>query len=259
MNITIIQPDIIWENKKENLKRYENLIKDKYTLVNNKENLIILPEMFTTGFTMSPEKLSENMNGDTIQWMKKISNQYNCAITGSIIIKENNNYYNRMLWVSKDVIEHYDKKHLFRHAEENEHYTAGNDKKIIDFFGYKILLLVCYDLRFPVWSRNQNNYDMIIYVANWPEQRRLAWKRLLQARAIENQCYVIGVNRVGIDNKGNKYSGDSSVFSPNGEKIWQESYKPVISTLELNKDIINNTRDKFPFYLDSDKFEIKNY
>ena len=255
MDINIIQPDIIWENKEDNLKQYQTLIEDN----NGNKDIIILPEMFTTGFSMEPEKLSEKMNGNTINWMKEISNKYNCAITGSIIIEENNKYYNRMVWIDSNNIFYYDKRHLFRYAGENKRYTAGQNKTIINYKNWKINLMICYDLRFPVWSRNQNDYDILIYVANWPEKRSMAWKTLLQARSIENQCYTIGTNRVGSDPNGNKYSGDSSVFSPLGDLIWQKNNEIVSQTISLDKNLLIDVRNTFPFYLDKDDFDIKNY
>jgi predicted amidohydrolase len=260
MKITIIQPDIIWENKDKNLNRYENIIKDKCISLNKiDDHIVVLPEMFTTGFTMNPVGLSEKVGEKTTKWMLKMAETYNCVMVGSIITEENQKYYNRLYWIEPNgIVEWYDKKHLFAFAGENNNYTAGKSKNIVEYNGWRINLMVCYDLRFPVWSRNKNDYDMIIYVANWPEKRRLAWKRLLQARAIENQCYVVGVNRVGTDNNGNKYSGDSSVFSPIGDKIWQQSYKQVFTTIEINKELVDKTRNDFPFYLDSDDFEFKN-
>jgi len=253
MNITIIQPDIIWENKKENIKQYTKIISNN---TDNKD-IIILPEMFTTGFTMEPKKFAEKMGGISTKWMIKMAETHDCAIVGSLIIEENGNYYNRLFFTQPNgIVDYYDKKHLFAFAGENNNYTPGNRKNIVDYNGWRINLMVCYDLRFPVWSRNQNDYDMIIYVANWPEQRNTAWKSLLQARSIENQCYVVGVNRVGKDGKNNNYSGDSSVFDPLGELVWRESNKVSYHTIKLDKNKVNETREQFPFYLDADKFKI---
>ena len=195
INVTLIQSDIIWEDKVSNLKNYQNKISQIEST-----DLIVLPEMFTTGFSMNPKDISETMSGETIQWMKSNASKMNSAICGSIIIEEDDKYFNRFIWVNPDgSICQYDKKHLFSFAGEDKNYTAGNEKIIIEYKGWKICPLVCYDLRFPVWSRNSEDYDLLIYVANWPTKRKLAWKSLLVARAIENQCYVIGVNRVGKD------------------------------------------------------------
>lgn len=254
MKVTLIQTDIVWENKEENLRRYETLIKDKYLFFNGKEHIIILPEMFTTGFTMNPSNFAENMEGETITWMKNISKQYNCAITGSIIIKEQDKYYNRMLWVTNNEVEFYDKKHLFKYGGEDKSYTAGNERKIVNFFGWRILLLICYDLRFPVWSRYKEDYDMIIYVASWPEQRKLAWEVLLQARAIENQCYVIGVNRVGKDIKNN-YTGSSCIINPLGEVQYQIHNTSATNTSIIDLKEVIKVRENFPFWNDSDEFK----
>ena len=252
LKCTLIQPDIIWEDKQANIAMYEQYIAG----VPEKTEVVILPEMFTTGFSMAPERLAETMEGPTVHWMKTIARKYTCILTGSLIIEEDGNYYNRMLWVQPDgVIGKYDKRHLFGYAKEDEHYTAGENRLIVSVKGFRICLLVCYDLRFPVWARNKNEeYDVLLYVANWPERRSMAWKTLLQARAIENQSYVIGVNRVGDDGNHIHYSGDSSVFGPLGEQIWQESNKAVCHTVILEKEVITEARQHFPFLKDADKF-----
>ncbi len=252
INITLIQSDIVWEDKKSNLEHYEQII----SKVSAQRHVVVLPEMFSTGFSMSPSTLAEPMDGKTIEWMKKIASKYKCILTGSLIIEEEGNHYNRMLWVQPDgIIAHYDKRHLFGFAGEDKHYAAGSARVITQVNGWRFNLMVCYDLRFPVWSRNRGEeYDVLLYVANWPEQRNLAWKTLLQARAIENQCYVVGVNRIGKDPKGNNYSGDSSVFGPLGETLWQQSHSQAVHTIALDADLLTKARQNLPFLKDADNF-----
>ena len=253
MIVSLIQSDIIWEDKNSNLKKYQEQI-DKI----ESTELIILPEMFTTGFSMSPKNISEKMDGDTIQWMKHNAHKMNSAICGSIIIEEDSKYFNRFIWINPDgSIHHYDKRHLFSFAGENEHYTPGDSKIIIEYKGWKICPLICYDLRFPVWSRNSEDYDLLIYVANWPDKRKSAWKSLLTARAIENQCYVIGVNRVGEDSK-NYYSGDSSLINALGETLYTNSHIEEIYSNTISKYDLNKVRTQLPFLNDKDNFKIIN-
>lgn len=251
INVTLIQSDIIWEDRISNLKKYQEKINQIEST-----DLIILPEMFTTGFSISPKGISENMNGETIKWMKQNSHKMNSAICGSIIIEEDSKYFNRFIWVNPDgSIHHYDKRHLFSFAGENENYTPGNEKIIIEYKGWKICPLICYDLRFPVWSRNSEDYDLLIYVANWPDKRKSAWKSLLTARAIENQCYVIGVNRVGEDSK-NYYSGDSSLINALGETLYTNSHIEEIYSNTISKYDLNKIRTQLPFLNDKDNFKI---
>jgi predicted amidohydrolase len=251
INVTLIQSDIIWEDRISNLKKYQEKINQIEST-----DLIILPEMFTTGFSMSPKGISENINGETIQWMKDNASKMNSAICGSIIIEEDGRYFNRFIWINPDgSIHHYDKRHLFSFAGENENYTPGNEKIIIEYKGWKICPLICYDLRFPVWSRNSEDYDLLIYVANWPDKRKLAWKSLLIARAIENQCYVIGVNRVGEDSK-NYYSGDSSLINALGETLYTNSHIEEIYSTTISKYDLNKIRTQLPFLNDKDNFKI---
>jgi len=253
LNITLIQPNIVWENKEANLAAYEQMI----AAAPNKE-IVILPEMFSTGFSMAPEKLAEPMSGTSVQWMKDMAHRYRCIITGSLIIEEEGKYYNRLLWVQPDgKLGQYDKRHLFAYAGEDKHYSPGDTRLIAQVKGWKICLMVCYDLRFPVWARNYDAaYDVLIYVANWPERRSLAWKTLLQARAIENMSYVAGVNRVGDDGNGIHYNGDSSVFGPLGEKLWQHGAETAVHTITLDKQKLDEARGHFPFLNDADKFMI---
>lgn len=252
LNITLIQTDIQWEDKSANLAHYEELIGG----IQEKKEVVVLPEMFSTGFSMAPERLAEPMNGASVTWMKDMAAKYTCILTGSLIIEEDGKYYNRLLWVLPNgQMWHYDKRHLFGYADEDQHYNAGEKRLIAQVKGWRICLQVCYDLRFPVWARNQGDeYDVLLYVANWPERRSLAWKTLLQARAIENMSYVVGVNRVGKDGKDIQYSGDSSVFGPLGETMWQESNKEIVHTVTLEKEPLLHTRSHFPFLNDADKF-----
>ena len=253
MIITIVQSDIIWQNIDANLELYRKKI------CNIKSDIIILPEMFTTGFTMNPDLFAEELDGRTITWMKKISKKNNSVICGSLIIKESNNFFNRFVWVEPTgVIKTYDKKHLFSFAGENNNYTPGNSKIIIEYKGWKICPLICYDLRFPVWSRNIEDYDILIYVANWPSKRKLAWKNLLISRAIENQCFVVGVNRVGTDGNNHYYSGDSCLINSQGELIYISSHVEDLYTTTLNKVELDKNRKQFPFLNDRDKFSIDN-
>lgn len=255
LNITVIQPDIAWEDKEHNLRMYEELIKS----AEGKKEVVALPEMFSTGFSMAPERLAETMDGASVKWMKDTAASNRCILTGSLIIEDGGSYYNRLLWVQPDgKVWHYDKRHLFGYAEEDEHYSPGEKRLIVQVKGWKICLLICYDLRFPVWARNQggDEYDVLLYVANWPERRRLAWKTLLQARAIENMSYVVGVNRIGKDGKDIVYEGESSVFSPLGETIWQQAHDVAVHTVTLDKEILQTTRANLPFLKDGDKFLI---
>lgn len=250
MKVTLIQHDIKWEDKNYNIKQYQDYID------NIKEtDLIILPEMFTTGFTMKPSMFSEKMNGETVNWMKNIAHIKNCAITGTLIIEENDNYYNRLIWCYPNGnIEFYDKKHLFSYAGENDFYTSGDKQLIINYMGFKIKPLICYDLRFPVWSRS-GDFDILIYVANWPKSRKSAWKTLLKARAIENQCYVIGVNRVGNDGFNIEHSGDTCVVDANGD-VTNWLFTEGAHSIDIDINNINKIRDKFPFLKDKDNFTI---
>ena len=231
-------------------------------------DLLILPEMFSTGFSMSPEKFAEEPNGPTLEWMKSLSLKRNFAVTGSFIVNENGNYYNRLYWVNPDGTHyHYDKRHLFRMAGEDRYYKAGNNKLIVKFKGWKICPLVCYDLRFPVWSRNKSSvvedkrvydYDLLIYVANWPERRSHAWKTLLAARAIENLAYVAGVNRIGNDGNFIYHSGDSAIYNFRGEVMTSAimSSEEIISCA-LSKQELDEFRNAFPAGADADDFDLK--
>jgi omega-amidase len=255
LSVAIIQADLVWENPAQNLMKFSKEIES----IKEDTDLIVLPEMFTTGFSMNPEKLAESMNGASIEWMKKEAKKKNCYTTGSIIIKENNDYFNRLIWMRPDEsYEIYDKRHLFRMSDEHQHYTAGIQNLIIELDGWRIKPLICYDLRFPVWSRNRKDYDVLLYIANWPQSRSFAWKTLLTARAIENQAYVIGVNRIGKDGKGTSYSGDSCIIHPTGSTLSSvEPSKSGIAYANLQMEELEKLRQTFPVFMDSDDFTIK--
>jgi omega-amidase len=262
LKITLIQSNLHWEDKEKNLE----LFSQKIAAITETTDLIILPEMFSTGFSMNPEKFAEPMGGFTIQWMQQKAKEKNCVITGSVICEEKETYFNRLVWMNPDgTYSTYDKRHLFRMAGEEKCYGAGEKKIIMNLKGWKICPLICYDLRFPVWSRNTKEaqqaipaYDVLIYVANWPERRAHAWKTLLLARAIENQSFVIGVNRIGNDGNEIYHSGDSAVINPKGEIISKiKSKEEATETITLNYDELTEFRKSFPVILDADDFEIK--
>ncbi len=249
MKTALIQTQLFWENPNENRKLFEQ----KINSISENVDLIVLPEMFTSGFTMNPEKVAETMIGDTIQLLKSLAKTKNCAITGSLVISENNNFYNRMVFVFPDGnIDYYDKKHLFTLAGENQVYKAGNQKKIVEFRNFKICLQVCYDLRFPTFASNLEDYDVLIYVANWPKTRINAWDILLKARAIENMCFAIGVNRVGVDNNNLEYIGHSQVNDYLGNTLIEPQELEGIFTIKLNKLPMLETRKKLGFLKDRD-------
>jgi predicted amidohydrolase len=227
--------------------------------LNQPTDLIILPEMFTTGFSMDAAALAEPLEGPTLAWLTKQAEQYRAVITGSYMVQVGENYFNRLIWMQPDgTYQHYDKHHLFRLAGETEVFTPGQNKVILTLKGWRICPLICYDLRFPVWSRNRHyEYDVLLYVANWPETRRLAWQNLLAARAIENQSYVIGINRVGEDGNHITYTGDSGVYEATGQNIWQHSNEEIIHSLTLDKIKLEAYRKAFPADLDADDFVLK--
>lgn len=259
LTFTLIQTALHWEDKKANLQ----MLEEKINSIREKTQVVVLPEMFSTGFSMKPEQLAETMEGETLAWMKRMTAGKKIILTGSVIIEEDGNYFNRSVWMlPTGEYSYYDKRHLFAFAEEDKHYTGGTSRFIASANGLKLNLLVCYDLRFPVWARQQFDeehnfeYDVLIYVANWPERRNTAWKTLLQARAIENQCYVIGVNRVGNDGNGIYHSGDSMVVSPLGEVLYHKAHDEDIFTITLKKDDLDDVRKKFQFWRDADEFQL---
>lgn len=263
LTITIIQAELKWEDKRANLSMFT----EKIEQLQIRTELVILPEMFTTGFSMQPEKLAEPMDGQSVQWMKDIAVKKRIAITGSLIIEENEKYFNRLIWVLPDgSFGYYDKRHLFGYAQEDRHYAAGSRRLIASLKGWKINLQICYDLRFPVWARQSKSaraeqpeepeYDLLIYVANWPERRGHAWRTLLQARAIENQCYVAGVNRTGEDGNDIHYRGDSMIVDPMGTVLYSSEDREEVFTHTLDGGILEETRARLPFLKDADAFTI---
>ncbi len=302
LTITLVQTHLHWEDKAANLQMLEAKIRN----IQAPTHVVILPEMFSTGFSMKPEALAETMDGETVAWMKRLSAEKRCILTGSVIIEDNGNYYNRLLWVLPNgKLAWYDKRHRFAFAGEDKHYGAGEKRVIASVNGWKINLQICYDLRFPIWARQKptivqeesqpphqfggqhaemshdgepktpisleqkpvivstepvdptHEYDVLLYMANWPERRNHAWKSLLVARAIENQCYVVGVNRVGEDGNGIYHSGDSCLIGPLGEYLYHKEHGEDIFTITLNKTELNEVRQKFPFWKDADVFTIR--
>ena len=250
LKITLIQSELVWEDISSNLTGFDNTI----NAVEEDTHLIILPEMFSTGFTMNAAALAQDMKGSAVKWIKEKSAEKTVDILGSIIAEDGGKFFNRLVWAKPDgEIFTYDKKHLFRMAGEEKIYSAGSKNITVELNGWKIRPFICYDLRFPVWTRNvKNQFDAAIFIANWPERRSAHWKALLQARAIENQCYVIGVNRVGTDGNGLTYSGDSSIIDPWGTVIFQKSNQTCIHTAELSYDVLKTSREDFPVWMDAD-------
>jgi predicted amidohydrolase len=248
--ITLIQTELFWEDIPANLDMFDGKIDG----ISEKTDVIILPEMFTTGFTMNVEKAAETMQGRAVSWIAAKARQKQTHILGSVIIEEDKKYFNRLLWAKPDgKILTYDKKHLFRMAGEHKVFSAGNSHLTVEVNGWKLRTFICYDLRFPVWCRNiGNQYDAAIYIANWPARRAPHWKLLLPARAVENQSYVIGVNRVGEDGKGFAYSGDSSVIDPLGNIVFQQADTSCVHTAQLNYDMVRDYRETFAAWQDAD-------
>jgi omega-amidase len=260
LSVTLIQSNLHWENSVANLAMFE----EKIWKIGQPTDVIVLPEMFSTGFSMNASTLGEVMNQQTFKWMKQMANQTGALVVGSVIIKENGLFFNRLIWMEPGGdFKTYDKKHLFRMGEENTVYSSGKSKLIANWRGWNICPLVCYDLRFPVWSRNswnkdnnQMDYDLLIYVANWPAARILAWDTLLRARAIENLSYAVGMNRIGNDGKDVSHIGHSAVISPKGETLYSAEESEVIKTVTLDGKQLKEYRSKFPAYLDADDFGI---
>ncbi len=254
MKISVIQPDTLWEDKFHNFQRLQELISP----LNNKTEIVVLPEMFNTGFSMHPAELSESPRGETFDWMKSLADKGNFGLCGSYIVKDNTDYFNRWVFVSPDNdIICYDKRHLFSMGGEDRLFSAGKSKLIFTFRGVKISPYICYDLRFPVWCRNRNESDLIIYSANWPEIRKNVWITLLKARAIENQCYVAGSNRTGTDGTGITYCGDSMIIDPRGEIIASADRDEERSvSAEISLPELSEFRKKFPVMNDADDFTI---
>jgi omega-amidase len=272
LTFTLIQTDLHWEDKAANLQMLEG----KINSITEKTEVIVLPEMFTTGFSMQPEKFAETMDGEAMQWMKRLSAEKRVVITGSLVMQENDHYYNRLIWMLPNgQLGIYDKRHLFANGQEDKHYVQGHKRLIASVKGWRINLQICYDLRFPVWARQsllpadheqdgngqsqkspELEYDVLVYVANWPEPRNHAWKTLLQARAIENQCFAVGVNRVGKDGNGMYHSGDSMLVDPMGHVVYQKAHDEDIATITIQKQDLEDVRSRLPFYKDADPFMI---
>ncbi len=257
LQISIIQYDIAWQAIEENLAQLTHLIEKLPAAT----NVVVLPEMFTTGFTMDAQNFAEDENGATITWLKKISKDTNKIITGSYIAKQEDKFYNRLVWMQpNETWYHYDKRHLFSYAGEDKIYTPGNKRLIVQLKGIKIALFICYDLRFPVWLRQSqsNEFDVMIIVANWPTVRISMWDALLKARAIENQCYVVACNRVGLDNNNLDYIGHSQVIDPLGNVLQAQDNTQDILEAIIDKKNIDTIREKFNFLADADLFKILN-
>ncbi|EDP71090.1 amidase-type enzyme [Flavobacteriales bacterium ALC-1] len=255
LTVALIQTQLSWENPTEN----RHLLNDKINAITTSVDLIVLPEMFTSGFTMNASEVAETMNGETIAWLKTKAKEKQTAIVGSLVITENNNYYNRLVFIEPSgKITQYDKRHTFTLAGEHKVYTAGTEKIVLDYKGWKICPLICYDLRFPVWARNVESYDLLLYVANWPKVRVGAWDALLKARAIENMAYCIGVNRVGLDDNNYEYSGHSGAYDVLGDRMDSIPYnKEATEIVVLEKGHIKKYREKLNFLNDKDNFNLE--
>jgi predicted amidohydrolase len=254
LSLTFLQFDLFWESPEKNRLKIDTLLEEHKP----ETDVIVLPEMFTTGFTMRSAEFTETMDGKTIHWLRYNARKWNAVFTGSIIISERNSYYNRMIWMFPDgSFQYYDKRHLFRMGEEHMTFSAGSEKLLVNYKGWRFRPLICYDLRFPVWSRNRDDYDILIYIANWPGSRKEVWKSLLVARALENQCYVLGLNRIGTDGKGISYAGDSMLIDPRGIVMSKtKAYKETVETVKISLEKLQDFCEKFPVHLDADDFSI---
>ncbi|CDF80972.1 nitrilase/cyanide hydratase and apolipoprotein N-acyltransferase [Formosa agariphila KMM 3901] len=255
LQIALIQTDLIWENPKANRENIQALVLS----IPDAIDVVVLPEMFTTGFTMNAEKHAETLSGESVSWMKQLAHKKQAALMGSLILKEDGHYFNQLVFVYPNGdLKTYKKRHTFTLAGEHKVYTAGTERTIVDYKGWKLFPLVCYDLRFPVWSRYNNDYDVLFYVANWPVPRTSAWDALLKARAIENMCYCVGVNRVGEDEKGHMYSGHSAVYNALGDTVSEFNENEIgYRIVVLKKEDVVNTRRKFKFLNDRDAFTLE--
>lgn len=255
LKLALVQANLIWESAELNRQKMEQLLGGLSPDV----DIIVLPEMFTTGFSMSPARLAEPMDGPSVNWMRSLAAAHQAVITGSLIIEEGGQYYNRLIWMQPDgQFEYYNKRHLFTLAGEEKVYTPGAKQLLIQYQGWTIMPQICYDLRFPVWSRNQFSYDLLLYVANFPDKRGLAWRTLLQARAIENQCYTIGVNRVGLDGNEIYYAGDTTLISYDGSILAHLPAREWVQEVEVQKETQDRFRSKLAFLPDQDRFQIDN-
>lgn len=253
LKITIVQTVLHWHDPERNRAHLGEML----SALDEPTDLIVLPEMFTTGFTMEAAACAETMGGPSVAWMKAQAGALDAVVCGSVIIEEGGRFCNRLVWMRPDGrYEIYDKRHLFRMAREDEYFTAGSRRLVVELQGWRVCPMVCYDLRFPVWSRNRGDYDVLLYVANWPSRRRDAWRTLLRARAMENLAYVVGVNRVGVDGNDIPYSGDSVVLDYIGQPIVEGSDAPMTATVSLDREKLEAYRRKFPAHLDADDFNI---
>jgi len=257
LRVTLVQARLAWEDPDANLRHFEEML----DAAPGPHEVVVLPEMFSTGFSMDAPRLAEEMSGPTIAWMREQAARRRCILAGSVIISEGGNFYNRLVWMQPNgQAFHYDKRHLFSLAGEEQVYTPGERRVVVSVKGFRILLQVCYDLRFPVWSRQVSTpsgpeYDAVLYVANWPERRALAWNTLLRARAMENQAYCMGVNRVGDDGHGIHHAGDSAVYDPLGETVWHcGDGQEAVHTVTLERAHLDAVRDKLRFWQDGDRF-----
>ena len=254
INITLVQTSIHWEDKPRNLDMFSRLL----GRIEGPTDLVVLPEMFNTGFSMNAAALSETERGAAVRWLADTASNLGCVITGSVIFAAEGRHTNRLIWMRPDgTFSHYDKRHLFRMAGEHDFFAAGSRRLVTDLKGWRFCPLICYDLRFPVWSRNRGDYDVLVFIANWPEPRSRAWNSLLPARAIENQAYVIAVNRIGTDGNGRDYSGDSGVFDPRGALLSRtRPREESIETVTLSGGELADIRKNFQVALDADAFDI---
>jgi omega-amidase len=256
LRVALVQQDLVWQDPEANRSRFDDLLAPLAGQV----DLVVLPEMFTTGFTMEVEKLAEPVNGPTTAWLEKTARALSAAVTGSIITKDGERFFNRMLWAAPDSpTRSYDKRHLFRMAGEHHHYAPGKSPLCVEWRGFRVCPLVCYDLRFPVYSRRRPelDYDLLLYVASWPGVRREAWRALLKARAIENQAFVVGVNRIGTDGKGIEYTGDSVAHDFLGEPLVRLGAESAVTTVTLDGAALRAFRERFPAHLDADRFTLE--
>lgn len=249
--VALIQQEIVPNNPKHNLDVFSQTMTALDAV-----DLVVLPEVFTTGFCANARNYAESIDGDAYQWMAEHAKKLNAVVTGSLVVKEGAHYYNRLVWMKSDgSYLHYDKRHLFRMGGEHTRYAPGCARIVVELHGWKVLPLICYDLRFPVWSRNRNDYDLALYVANWPSARALHWNRLLQARAIENLSFVAGVNRVGFDEKHQHYAGDSAIYGPAGEVVLHSQEAGCLTTV-LDAKLLQEYRAAFPAHMDADAFTL---
>jgi omega-amidase len=253
LRVTLVQTELAWQDPAANRRG----LAAHFRGLAGHTDLVVLPEMFSTGFSMDAETLAEDMEGPTVGWMREEAAALGVAITGSLIVRDGAHCHNRLVWVRPDgSVEHYDKRHLFRMAKEEQHYAAGDRRVVVEIKGWRVCPMVCYDLRFPVWSRNRDDYDVLLYVANWPARRAHAWATLLRARAIENLCYVVGVNRIGKDGNGASYAGDSVAVDFLGQAMSSVGGGDRVETAVLDLESLQSYRRDFPAQLDADRFEL---